>query len=125
MSQQSTGLVGFNRAIVLREEQASDSPRCAARGYNPGMNDSVPLSLTPEQSAVIGRATEEIYVVDPATQRRYRLVEEPNEGRLSLDELRSMLQVGIDELDRGEGILWDPKEIKDELSRRSEERDLA
>lgn len=90
------------------------------------MTPDTPIELTPEQIAVVNAAHGSVYAQDPASKRRYRLVEQPiREEDLSQEELRAMLKVSIDQSDRGECKPWDPEEIKDELRRIYAERGIS
>lgn len=42
------------------------------------------------------------------------LSEQKHLHRMRLQELRKGLQIGVDQLDRGESVPWDPEEIKRE-----------
>lgn len=85
---------------------------------------SLPLALTPEQLAAFNAGEAVIHAEDPATHRRYVLIDE-QPRQLTVEELRAMLQEGIDELDRGEGVPWDPDQIKAELREHYRQRGLA
>lgn len=85
---------------------------------------SLLLALTPEQLAAFDAGNSVIHAEDPTTHRRYVLIEE-QPRRLTVDELRVMLQEGIDEIDRGEGVPWDPDLIKAELREHFRKRGLA
>jgi hypothetical protein len=85
---------------------------------------SLPLALTPEQLAALDTGQAMIHAEDPTTHRRYVLIDE-QPRRLTVEELRTMLQEGIDELDRGEGVPWNPDEIKAELREYYRQRGLA
>ena len=78
------------------------------------MEESVPLPLTPEQIAAFAAIGGVVHAEDPVTKRRYVLIDDAPE-RLTIDELRAMIQEGLDSLDRGEGVPWDPESIKAEL----------
>lgn len=89
------------------------------------MMQDTSLALTPEQIAAVNSAEGNVYAHDPTTQRRFMLVEQPEGERLTVEELRGMLQVGIDQLDRGEGIPWNPEVLKERLRKSYQERGLA
>jgi hypothetical protein len=74
----------------------------------------VSLPLTAEQLAAFDAGQYFIHAEDPATHRRYVLIDE-QPRRLTVEELRAMLQEGIDQSDRGESVPWDPEKIKGEL----------
>jgi hypothetical protein len=75
------------------------------------------LSLTPEQVAALDAGGSLIHAVDPATHRRYVLIDEVP-PQISVQELRAMLQEAIDQSDRGKCVPWDVEEIKQSLWRR-------
>ncbi len=83
--------------------------------------DLANLPLPPELEAFVvskvtsGEYPSQIAVVHDALallQRRDRA------RAVRLDELRKMIQVGLDQLDRGEGEPFDVEEIKAEIQRR-------
>ncbi len=88
------------------------------------MIEVTPLALTPEQLAAFTEGRAVVHAEDPVTKHRYVLIDE-QPRRLTLEELRSMLQEGIDELDRGEGKPWDPEGIKESLRQYYRERGMA
>lgn len=81
------------------------------------MIEAIPLALTPEQLAALAAGQAVVHAQDPQTKRRYTLIDEEPQ-RLTVDELRAMLQEAVDESDRGECRPWDVEEVKEELRRR-------
>lgn len=81
----------------------------------------LPLPLTPEQIAAFSAGQTVVHAEDPATKQRYVLINEAP-PRLTVAELRAMLQEGVDQIDRGEGVEWDAERIKEHLRRRLAER---
>ena len=82
---------------------------------------SVSLALTPEQAAALDAGGSVVHAEDPATHRRYFIIDEASR-RLTIDELRGMLQEAIDQSDRGECVPWDPQEIKESIRRHLSQR---
>lgn len=76
----------------------------------------LPLALSPEQLAAFNAGHSVVHAEDPATGRKYILIDE-QPRRLTVDELTAMLLEGIDELDRGEGVPWDAEQIKQSIWR--------
>lgn len=89
------------------------------------MTDETFLALTPEQIAVVNSASGAVYAHDPATQRRFRLVEQPPGERLTVKELRGMIEVALAESERGECRPWDAEEIKEEIRREYAKRGIT
>ncbi len=78
---------------------------------------SLPLALTAEQAAALDAGGSVVHAEDPSTHRRYVIIDEAPR-RLTIDELRGMLQEAIDQSDRGECVPWDPEEIQESIRRR-------
>lgn len=75
---------------------------------------SLPLALTPEQAAALDAGGSVVHAEDPSTHRRYVIIDEAPR-RLTVDELRVMLQEAIDQSNRGVCVPWDPEEIKESI----------
>ena len=65
------------------------------------------VTLTPEAEALVRRQIEagRVRTADEVIEEALGAYEE----RVRMDELRAKLQLGIDQLDRGEGVLFTPE----------------
>lgn len=79
-------------------------------------------TLTDEQRQALDAADGVVEIHDDRTQRVYVLVAKDQFRDLIDVELRSQLQIGFDQADRGEVDDWDAEEILSEAHRRYAER---
>jgi len=89
------------------------------------MPDTPDLTLTPDQVAAVTAADGFAHATDPVTKRTYLVVDQGVAPTFEDEYLRSMIQEGLDQLDRGESRPWDANELKEELRRRYRQRDPA
>jgi antitoxin ParD1/3/4 len=77
------------------------------------------IQLPPDVEASIRRKVQRGQFPDEGevVREAIRLLDE---RELQLDALRAMIRVGLDELDRGEGVEWTP-ELMERLSREADE----
>lgn len=84
------------------------------------MADDILLALTPEQIAAVESGGGFVRAEDPATHRRYVLVEHNEEPSLPDEYFRDKVAAAIASLDRGEGRPWNIDEVKAQLAERLE-----
>ncbi|MGL4514342.1 MAG: hypothetical protein ACRCT8_14740 [Lacipirellulaceae bacterium] len=82
------------------------------------MDDTLPLALTPEQLAAFTTAGSVVHAEDPATKRRYVLIDEAPETTHSDEYLRDQIAEGLADLSRGESHTWDVEAAKRRLADR-------
>lgn len=84
------------------------------------------VSLTPELEALVQEKVKSgMYnSASEVVRDGLRLIQErDNSRRLGLEELRRQVQIGIDQLDRGEGIVYEtPEDVLAAMDERLEER---
>ena len=75
--------------------------------------------LTPEQrQAIAASGGLPVQVEDPDTHKLYVLVEQPQHISIDAEYIRDALTRGIEALEAGERVSWDPERIKQEGRRR-------
>lgn len=79
--------------------------------------------MTPEQLSAVEANHGIVHLQDPATKRKYLLIEEGEQPKLSEDYVRARLKEGLAESARGESRPWDVHQQKDELVRRHSDED--
>ena len=79
--------------------------------------------LTPEQRhAIAASGGLPVQFEDPDTHKMYVLLEKPQDLALDNDYIRDELSKGIEALEAGERVAWDPERIKQEGRGRSAAR---
>jgi hypothetical protein len=75
------------------------------------------FSLTPEQISALDAGHGVMHGQDPATQRKYLLIEQI-EPAISDDYLRARLSEGLADIDTGRVSDWNAEEFKQQLLKR-------